>query len=245
MADVPFKTIPGTINIPNDLDNFKQQEQVVWTGNRWREKGAFTPNFGDKNFFNHDPSYTIHSQTELYNPSNSTGLALKADAGKEHNGNYELFGDSRWMPASIFNGVGFEVQQDADHKHAIYLKYYALTFAHREGNGYRFWGVDTGASSAYKGYRYIRFLSDSAAVNTIRTWGEEWLFQGVILHVWNGGGTGSNTSYMYVYNMKVGSKMSTTGGQYRYLPAGKRSYSNRDPRKGNGGILNFTDLFTE
>ena len=245
MTNIPLKTIPGAINIPGNLEEFKRAEQVVWTGNRWRTKGPFTPDYGDKNFFNHNPSYDIYSQTDMYNPSNSTGLALYCAAGAEHNGNYEMYGDGRWMPASIFNGLGFEVQQDADHKHAIYLRYYALAFAHREGNGYRFWGVDTGAREKYKGYRYISFSSSSPAVNTIRSWGEEWLFQGVILHVWNGSGAGSGTSYMYVYNMKVGSKMSTTGGQYRYLPAGKRPYGRRDPRKGNGGTLNFTNLFTE
>ena len=49
---------------------------------------------------------------------------------------------------------------------------------------------------------------------------------------------------MTVYNMKVGSKMSTIGGQYRYLPAGKRSYEQRDPRRGNGNIMHFTDPFS-
>ena len=245
MANVPFKTIPGTINIPNNLDEFKRTEQVVWTGKSWREKGAFTPDYGATNFFNHNPSYDIERQTDLYQPSESSGLTIYCAAGTEHNGNYELYGDSRWMPASIFNGVGFEVLQDSDHKHAIYLKYYALAFAHREGNGYRFWGFDTGARNPSVGYRFMSVPSNNAAVNSIRSWGEEWLYQGVILHVWNNGGVGSGTSYMYVYNMRVGSKMSTIGGQYRYLPAGKRPYGRRDPRRGNNGLMNFTDLFTE
>ena len=245
MANVPFKTIPGTIDIPRDLNSFKTTEQVVWTGKQWRTKGSFTPNYGDTNYYEHDPSYSIHYQRDMYDSSPSTGLALKGDAGAVHSGNYELYGDSRWMPASIFNGVGFEVYQESSAKHAIYLKYYALLFANRDNGNYRTWGFDTGARSPSLEYRFMSIPSNHAAVNVIRNWGSSWLFQGVILHIANEGGAGSSISYMYVYNMRVGSKMSTVGGQYRYLPAGKRSYEQRDPRNGNGGLMNFTDLFTE
>jgi len=237
------KLIPGTIDIPTDLTSFKQKEQVVWTGESWRTKGSFTPDYGDKNYFKHDPSYSIHYQRTMYDASNSTGLAIKGDAGNEHMGNYELYGDGRWMPASIFNGVGFEVYQESSAKHAVYLKYYALVFANRETGSYRFWGVDTGARGVSKGYRYIRVTSSSSVVSSIRGWGAAWLFQGVILHIANPGGTGSDISYMYIYNMRVGSKMSTIGGQYRYLPAGIRSYSHRDPRYGKNKIMNFTNPF--
>ena len=238
--NVPFKTIPGTIDIPSDLNSFKNKDQVVWTGSSWRTKGSFTPGYGDKNHFKHDPSYSIQYQKDMYNSSDSTGLGLKGDAGNEHQGNYELYGDGRWMPASIFNGVGFEVYQDSSEKHAIYLRYYALVFANRDGGSYRIWGVDTGARNPSKGYRYIRVPSGSATVNSIRGWGPSWLFQGIIAHIWNNGGSGKTQSYMYIYNMKVGSKMSTIGGQYRYIPAGKRPYGQRDPRYGNGGLMNFT-----
>jgi len=237
------KLIPGTIDIPTGLTDFKNKEQVVWTGSNWRTKGSFTPGYGDKNFFKHDPSYSIQYQKDMYDYRDSTGLGLKGDAGNEHQGNYELYGDGRWMPASIFNGVGFEVYQDSSAKHAIYLRYYALVFANRDAGSYRIWGVDTGARNPAKEYRYIRVTSNSATVNSIRGWGPSWLFQGIVAHIWNNGGSGNSQSNMYIYNMKVGSKMSTTGGQYRYLPAGKRSYGQRDPRSGNGGIMNFTNPF--
>ena len=232
MINVPLKTIAGTIDIPTNLNDFKAKEQVVWTGSSWREKGSFTPDYGDTNRYEHDPSYAIHYQRDMYNFSDSTGLALKGDAGTSHSGNYELYGNGRWMPASIFNGVGFEVYQESSAKHAIYLKHYALAFANREGNGYRFWGFDTGARDKAQGYRFMSIPGSNPAVSTIRNWGPSWLFQGIILHIANNGGTGSSISYMYVYNMRVGSKMSTLGGQYRYLPAGMRSYSHRDPRNG-------------
>ena len=244
MTNVPFKTIPGTIDIPTNLNDFKAKDQVVWTGSSWREKGSFTPGYGDTNYFEHDPSYSIQYQNNMYNSRSTTGLKIKGDAGQQHSGNYEQYGDGRWMPASIFNGVGFEVYQDSSAKHAIYLKYYALVFANRDSGSYRIWGVNTGATSPSQGYRFVKFQSGTSAVSTIRNWGPSWLFQGIILHIANPGGAGSDISNMNVYNMRVGSKMSTIGGQYRYLPAGKRSYGQRDPRSGNGGVMNFTDIFT-
>ena len=244
MTNVPFKTIPGTIDIPTNLNDFKAKDQVVWTGSSWREKGSFTPGYGDTNYFEHDPSYSIQYQNNMYNSRSTTGLKIKGDAGQQHSGNYEQYGDGRWMPASIFNGVGFEVYQDSSAKHAIYLKYYALVFANRDNSTYRTWGIDTGARAPSIEYRYIKVASSNSIVNSIRSWGPSWLFQGIILHIANPGGAGSDISNMNVYNMRVGSKMSTIGGQYRYLPAGKRSYGQRDPRSGNGGVMNFTDLFT-
>ena len=245
MANIPLKTIPGTIDISDRLSDFKTAEQVVWTGNNWKEKAAFTPSYGDKNFFGYDPSSTITYQKDMYNSSESTGLAIYCSAGNEHKCNYELHGDSRWMPASIFNGIGFEVKQADGNKHSIYLKYYALSFAHRDSSAHAVWGVDTGARDPSASHRFINIKSSDSVVSQIRSWGPEWLFQGIILHVWNNGGTGSSNSNMYVYNMKVGSKMSTIGGAYRYLPAGKRTYPQRDPRRGNSGLMNFNNLFTE
>ena len=241
MANKAFKTIPGTIDIPSDLAAFKTRDQVVWTGETWKTKGSFAPTFGYTGTFTHNPSSSIEYQKTMYSASDSTGLAIRNDAGQTHSANYELYGNGRWMPASIFNGIGFEVFQNSNSTHAVYLKHYALVFAHRETGDWRFYGVDTGTRGPSTGYRYINVLSNSPAVNTIRNWGPEWLFQGPLLHVANNGGAGSDVSNIYAYNMRVGSKMSTVGGQYRYLPAGKRSYGNRNAQINNVG---FQDLFT-
>ena len=147
-------------------------------------------------------------------------------------------------PPQFLTVSGFEVYQSSSTKHGVYLRYYCLTFANRDSGSYRTWGVDTGARDPSKGYRYIRVTSSSSTVSTIRSWGPSWVFQGIMVHVWNNGGSSSDASEMTVYNMKVGSKMSTIGGQYRYLPAGKRSYEQRDPRRGNNNIMHFTDPFS-
>ena len=240
MANVPFKLIAGTIDIPSDLDSFKTRDQVVWTGSSWRTKGTFSPSYGDTSSWPHDPSYSISRQNTMYSPQQSNGLRIASSAGNQHEGNYELYGDGRWMSASVFNGVGFEVKQSSGSKHAVYLRKYALVFANRDNGNYRIWGVDTGVSAPSNSYRYIRVTSSSGTVSSIRGWGPSWQFQGLILHMYNNGGAGSDDSAIEVYNMKVGSKMSTLGGQYRYLPAGIRGYDNRKVTAGNVG---FNKLF--
>ena len=236
-----LKTIAGTIDIPIATNEFKNRDQVVWTGSSWRTKGTFSPGYGDTSSWKHDPSYSISRQDTMYSPQQSSGLKLSSSAGNQHEGNYELYGDGRWMPASVFNGVGFEVKQSSSGRHAIYLKKYALVFANRDSGSYRTWGVDTGVSSPSTDYRYIKVVSTAGMVSTIRGWGPTWLFQGLILHMYNNGGSGTTDSAIEVYNMKVGSKMSTLGGQYRMIPASKRGY---DKRKVTAGNVGFSDPFS-
>lgn len=234
-----FKTIPGTINIPSDVDDFKTTSQVVWTGSTWRRKNTFSPDYGDTSSFPNDNEYTVEKQRSMYTAYQSDGLTVKATGvGKVHQCNFELYGDGRWMAASVFNGLGFEVWQSLGSKHGVFLKKYALVFANRDNSNYRIWGVDTGATAPSGGYRYIKVLSTAGMVNTIRSWGPSWLFQGIIVHIANKGPTGSSTSTIDIYNMRVGSKMNTLGGQYRMLPAGKRRYDHRKVTADNVGFDN-------
>ena len=55
------KLIPGTIDIPTGLTDFKNKEQVVWTGSALEDKRLpFTPGYGDTNYFtNTTASYSI------------------------------------------------------------------------------------------------------------------------------------------------------------------------------------------
>ena len=242
MATKAFKTIAGTIDIPSNVGDFRTRDQVVWTGSSWRHKGAFKPNYGDETTWPDDDEYTIARQGYMYSSSQSSGLKVEAyNVGKTHNVNYELYGDGRWMPASVFNGLGFEVYQSHGNKHSVFLKKYALVFASRDNSEYRVWGVDTGTTNPSAGSRYIKVLSSASMVSSIRGWGPTWLFQGIIVHIANNGPTGSSSSNIEIYNMRVGSKMSTLGGQYRMIPAGKRGY---DKRKAIAGNIGFNDPFS-
>lgn len=241
MANKGFKTLPTAIDIPTSLSNFKNRAQAVWTGSSWRNKGTFSPQYGDTSSWGNDSAYAIERQGSLYLPSEGSGLRVGSTAGSSHESNYECFGDGRWMPASIFNGLGFEVYQGSSGKHAIYLKKYALVFASKTSGSYRIWGFNTGASSPSTGFRFMEVSSSNSATASIRSWGSGWMFQGLILHIANNGGTGTTTSHMEVYNLKVGHKVSTNGSAYRILPAAYRSYSNRNKTSGNCG---FSDPFT-
>ena len=82
--------------------------------------------------------------------------------------------------------------------------------------------------------------SDSV-VSSIRSWGAGWLFQGLVLHIANNGGTGTTESHMEVYNLKVGHKSSTNGSGYRIIPVAYRSYSDRAK---TSNFAAFSDPYT-
>ena len=111
MANKDFKTLPTAIDIPTSLSNFKNREQAVWSGSQWRAKGTFSPTHGDTSSWGNESSYSIERQGSLYLPSDTSGFRLGSTSGNSHTSNYESYGDGRWMPASIFNGIGFEVYQ--------------------------------------------------------------------------------------------------------------------------------------
>lgn len=240
MANIPFGTLPGTIDIPNDLPTFKTKSQAVWTGSNWRTKGSFTPTHGDRTTWSHTLNRSVSRQDSMYLPQDTTGLKITTNTASVNTSNYESYGDGRWMPASCFNGLGFEVWQDGGGVSNIYLRKYGLVFISKSGGtggSYRTWGVDTGVSAPSRGYRYLRVTSSSATVSDIRNWGPSWMFQGLVLHFANASG-GSGSSTIDVYNLKVGHKFSTTGGQYRYIPAAYRAYTNRDKSTGLVGFTN-------
>ena len=145
------------------------------------------------------------------------------------------------MPASVLNGCGFEIYQGSSGKQAIYLKKWGLIFASRTSGAYRIGGFNTGTSSPSNTYKYMEVSSNNSATSSIRSWGSGWVFQGLVLHIANNGGAGKTESHLETFNMRVGHKFSTIGGQYRYLPPTMRPYSNRNASSGNVG---FTNPFT-
>ena len=248
MAEKGFKTIPGTVNIPssNDVNNggFKDLLQVQWTDSVWRYKSSLSITHGDTTRWVSDTNYSITRQANLYTPSSSQGLEIYAESGDEHKVIYEIHGNSRWMPASVFNGLGFETKFEhvADGKnHELYLRKYAVIFANKNTSSYRIWAWDTGNTDRPDGdYRYDKIHSSYADVATIRNWGPDWLFQGLAIYLYTNKGVGTTDSKLTLFNLKIGHKFSTVGGQYRYLPAGKRAYSKRDASINN---VPFQDPF--
>ena len=247
MANKDFPTIPGTIDIPDNLNDFKTRQQVVWTASDWSRTNGVNIGYGPAagDYWGGDDNFQIKRQANMYQPQQGSGFMVFTSATKERTTVFEMTGNSRWMPASVFNGIGFEslYQHNAGNKdHMLYIANYAVIFRHRTGSGTRYYGWNTGntASPGHDKYRFDRIRSGASDINTIRAWGSDWLYQGlvVVLKTQGGGNTNFSESYITIYNMKVGSKFSTVDSQYRYLPLKNRSASYRDGSVGIKGISN-------
>ena len=238
-------TVPGTIDISTNLDTHKNTSQVKWVTKDWyartKDDSDLTPTHGDTTKWISDPSGNLRSSGNVYSSREDEGMNYFGDAGKQHSQIVEQIRDSRsrWMPANIFNGIGFEVRQTSSNSHAPYLKKWCLVFDNYERTGIRRYAFDLNKSSPAVTYLYLKIPGNSGAAQEIRSWGNEWLLRGIACYMYqNSGGTGSGTGNIYVYNLKVGHKYGTLGGQYRMIPAGLRSHSER-----NTGTPPFTDPF--
>ena len=243
MANKGLKMLPGTIDISGNLNTFKNTTQVIWTNNNRQAHGAFTPSHGWQQNFYTDNAHGVgdSGSIDIYSSNQNNGQKWTSrQIGNKHQQITEVGlqngANCRWMGANIFNGFGFEIAQTSAATHALYYAGCALTFYN--GSSWRTWGhqpID--GKTKYNGYRYD-YMNDSSSINTIRGWGNSWKLTGIIFWIRNEGGSGKDTSSIYIYNLRIGSKFTTLGGQYRMLPAGKRSWANRNANSGN---VPFTD----
>ena len=246
MAIKPFPTLPGTIEIPDDLNAFKGKDQVVWTASNWRKAPPITITHGPSatQVWGSTEDFGIERAENVYQPNKASGFMVYANAAVVKTTIFEMYGNSRWMPASVFYGIGFETfhqHMSGPQNHRVYLSDYALCFQHRTSTEKRYYGWSTGYSNSpgHNTYRFDRIRSGASDINTIRRWGPDWLYQGMVVacRTANTGG-GSDESFITIYNMKVGSKFTTVGGAYRYLPLKNRGEVNRDGTKNNKGFSN-------
>ena len=248
MANQEFPTIPGTIEIPGDLGGFKPKPQVVWTASNWSYTSGVNIDYGPSagEYWGGDANFVINRQENMYQPFPSSGSRFWSTAvTRERTTVFRMDGNSRWMPASVFNGIGFETYHQhivGNQDHMLYVADYAVIFRHRSNNETKYYGLKTDYTSSpgHEGYRFDCIQTSDYHVDEIRTWGSEWLYQGlvVVLRTQGGGSDGSCESYIGIYNLKVGHKFSTVGSQYRYLPLKNRSAVNRDGTKDNKGFSN-------
>ena len=251
MTNEAFPTIPGTIDIPDRLTDFKNKEQVVWTDSSWSRTTGITitdgPAAGD--YWGSNDSFSIIHQKSMYNSDRNSGFRVFTHANTEKITVYYMNGNSRWMPASVFNGLGFETYHTHNalsFDHMLYLANYAMVFRHRTSDETKYYGWDTyyTASPGHDTYRFDRIQTSDDHVKEIREFGPDWLYQGlvVVLKTQAASSTNPSESYIHIYNVKVGHKFSTVGGAYRYLPLKNRGANYRDGSVGNKG---FTNPFEE
>ena len=53
-------------------------------------------------------NFEIRRQENMYQPQQGSGFMVYANAATQRQTVFYMNGDSRWMPASVFNGIGFE-----------------------------------------------------------------------------------------------------------------------------------------
>jgi hypothetical protein len=234
-TNIGFDFINPQIDIPSDLTTFKQRPQVRWTGNDWYWENSIYVGYGDYvGNWNSTTEFSTRHQKDLYTSSQNDGFRVFGDAGLTHESLYILDTNSRWMPASVFNGVGFETYyyiESSNNNHQVYVGAYGVIFRNRTGSGRRIYGWDTGNSDGpgHLKYRFDRITSNGPGVDVIRSWGKDWLLQGLLLSVkTKGSGVGTTQSYLNLYNLKFGSKYSLTSNTYRVHPLALRPYNQRN-----------------
>lgn len=253
MANKAFKTLPGVVDIPNsqNVEQFKSIIQPRWTGFQWRRINAIDITHGPAvGRWNSEAAYSVQREDNPYDPSPDKGFKLYSSSGSAHESVYEMYGNGRHMPASVWNGLGFESKFNrisGNDKHDLYIKKYAASFSHRTNNSsYRFYGWDTGNTNRPSGgYRFDKIHSSSSFTSDIRSWGPDWLFQGLIIQFGNNTGGSDTQSEVTVYNLKIGHKYSTVNSSYRYLPLSSRRWEDRNKHPiSSERFCSFSNPFT-
>jgi len=243
MANKDFRMVRTSISTPTGVEDFKKRDQVIWTNQNRHIHSAFTPTHGWKQNLYTDNAYGTGSLNNIFSATKEEGLRWTNNKiGNEHQNLVEvgmLEHPARWMPASIFNGFGFEVYQNSDAKHALFYAGCALSFYN--GSTWRTYGVqpqDGKGDSKSSGYRYI-YMNNSSNITEIRNWGSSYKLTGINLWMRNAGGAGSDEGIsIYMYNLKFFHQVGDDRSNLRIIPAGKRSWSQRGA---NSGFVPFTN----
>jgi len=245
MTNIGFDFVQPIISIPSDLLTFKQRTQVRWTGNDWAYQSSVVVNYGaTAGTWTSTTPFDKRRQADLYTASQNDGLRIYAQGyGAQNEGLWMMNTTSRWMPASVFNGVGFETHYKIDSSntnHQLYVGAYGVVFKHRTNSGQLIFGWDTGNTDGPGSdkYRFDRIPSTHPDVATIRRWGPDYLLQGLLVSFkTKGSGVGTTNSYIDLYNLKFGSQYSTNASNYKVHPLAIRPYSGRN--KHTGGTNTF------
>lgn len=236
MTNKAFNFVQPIIDIPSDLSTFKQRPQVRWTGNNWQPQSSVSVGYGPAaGTWTSTNNFTKSHERDLYSPSQDNGLRIySTGTGREHEALWMMDTNSRWMPASVFNGVGFETWYRIDSgntNHSLYVNAYGVVFKNRTGSGQRIYGWNTGNTDGpgSNKYRFDRILSSDSGVTDIRRWGENWLLQGLLVSFkTKGSGAGTTDSLINLYNLKFGSQYSSNAAGYKVHPLAVRPYNARN-----------------
>ena len=231
MANVKSQSYPTNMGKPptsrSTFTGAANTDRINWIQNaQTATKGSFSPSYGvtDQLTDGGGPYGGGYMQEDngLMQDNGTKGFKVRISNGTSHEGNIEIkiSGDARWMPAAIFNGCGFEVHQNSDSKHAMWVDRYALGWKSASSSTIRWVGnnANDGKNGApYNGYRYFDF-SYQSYIDQIRGFGKDWLFYGIVLHIRNNSGAGSTDSTVKCWNLKMYHKcVGSTSSNHRIL----------------------------
>ena len=230
MANQIAPSVPSNMGtIPSNIDDFNNADQVDWlVGVQSKAKGEIKCGYGSKRTFSSQSSPYGNGSAKSTLFSTDVGWNAILTNGNSHYQNFELrYKDkNRWCPASIFNGFGGQFKQHHNKAHSMYFTDLALIFKGATDEKYIF--TSDGHLSNGKGTKDIYYtFSTQAYIDEIRSWGNDWLFYGVILRVSNPGGSGSDQSEVSCRNFRVFTKASSLSSNHRLICPAPRSDADR------------------
>ena len=199
-----------------------------------RTKANFTAEYGTKHAFNVDNAF---GEGSIQNPG-AGGIwsehgthgwkyeSYKTGVSHSHNVEIKANQNNRWMPAAMYNGCAFEWHADYGSTHALWLHHWATIWVHKTNSVYRFSSND-GSSGPYAGYRYYKD-NNANYINTIRSWGTDYLFFGIVLKFKNSGsGAGSHKTTIKMFNFKMYHQCHSRSSNHRIIIPATRAFDSR------------------
>lgn len=232
MADQSAPSVPSNMGtIPSNIDDFNNADQVDWlVGVSSKAKGSVTCNYGSKRTLSSSgtPYGGGSPKTTLFGPTGK-GWDMIIKNGSSHYQNIELsFKDkNRWCPASLFNGFGGQFKQNHNKAHSMYFTDLALVFMGVTEEKYIF--TSDGRCGNSKGNREFYYtFSTQSYIDEIRSWGNDWLFYGVIVRVANDGGIqAGDSSEVSCRNFRVFTQATSLSSNHRLICPAPRSQDDR------------------
>ena len=245
MTNLKAQSYPTDLGRPptnrTDFLNECNTDRIDWTdGMKSATKGAVTPTYGVKTNMPSSNSYGAGNVIEsVWQDNGNKGFRIDQLNSSAGQGNIEIGFDSkaRWMTAGMFNGLAFELHSSQGGASAMYVTQYALIFVNAGVENYRFFGntLNDGYNNGpHLGYRLADFNNETY-INEIRSWGRDWLLQGIVLNIQNAHETTGPATIVKFWNLKIYHKcVGSTSANHRIFTPKLRSFSNRNRNNRRG-----------
>jgi len=230
MANQSAPSVPSNMGtIPSNVSDFNNADQVDWlVGVQSKKKGKVVCDYGSKRTLSSEsgPYGGGSAKSTLFGPNKGWDLIITNGASHYQNIELRWKDKNRWCPASIFNGFGGQFKQNHNKTHSMYFTDLALVFMGASEEKYIF--TSDGRCGNSKGIKEFYYtFSTQSYIDEIRSWGNDWLFYGVVVRVANNKGTSSDQSEVSCRNFRVFTKTSSLSSNHRLICPAPRSEADR------------------